>query len=381
MAYALRDTDTIGRLGGDEFLLMVPKVTSNAKLVVIAEKLIEVLTQPIDIESHQLHITPSIGICCFPEHGEDAETLMRNADTAMYHAKSCGRNNYKFFVDKLNAEVDKRFQIETALRYAESQNELEIVFQPIVSSDTLEVVSVEALLRWHSAALGDVSPGEFIPIAEESGTIVPIGEWVLRESCHQIMKVRSAGHLELGLAVNLSPRQFRQPDLVKVVAEILEETRLPPAALKLEITESSLMNNVTDVISTLQQLVALGVNLSIDDFGTGYSSLAYLKDFPVHTLKIDRSFVRDLGHDSRCEGIVRTIIALAKTLGLSALAEGVETQYQQNQLTELGCEYFQGFYFHRPMPLAQLSSVLSQERTNVLSMANHGKTAKAKKSG
>jgi len=362
MSYSLRDSDTIGRLGGDEFLLMVPKVTSNAKLVVIAEKLIEVLTQPIDIESHQLHITPSIGICCFPEHGEDAETLMRNADTAMYHAKSCGRNNYKFFVDKLNAEVDKRFQIETALRYAESQHELEIVFQPIVSSESMKVVSVEALLRWHSSALGDVPPAEFIPIAEESGTIVPIGEWVLRESCHQIMKLRSSGHPGLGLAVNLSPRQFRQPDLVKVVAEILEESRLPPASLKLEITESSLMNNVSDVISTLQQLVALGVHLSIDDFGTGYSSLAYLKDFPVHTLKIDRSFVRDLGHDTRCEGIVRTIVALAKTLGLSALAEGVETPYQRDQLAEMGCEFFQGFFFHRPMSLAQLSTVLAGER-------------------
>jgi diguanylate cyclase (GGDEF)-like protein/PAS domain S-box-containing protein len=358
MAYALRETDTLGRLGGDEFLLLVPEAENSARLASVAEKLIEVLSQPILIQSHVLHITPSIGICCYPEHGEDCETLMRNADTAMYHAKSCGRNTYKFFVNRLNEEVDKRFQIETALRYAVDQHELELYYQPLMDGASRRIRGMEALLRWNSKALGPMLPAEFIPLAEESGAIVPMGAWVLREACLQMRQWHDLGHRELVLAVNLSPQQFRQSDLVQMIGRVLEETGYPAQALELEITESSLMHSISEVISTLRQLVALGVRLSIDDFGTGYSSLAYLKHFPVHKLKIDRSFVRDMGSDQQSVGIVATIVALANTLHLDVLAEGVESESQRATLRDLGCHDMQGFLFFRPMPADRMSEIL-----------------------
>ncbi|MDD2885112.1 MAG: EAL domain-containing protein [Dechloromonas sp.] len=358
MSYVLRATDTLARLGGDEFLLLVPSIEAHADLVRIAEKLIEVLVQPIPVQSHALHITPSIGICCFPEHGEDGATLMRNADTAMYHAKSQGRNGYQFFASRMNEEVDDRFRLESALRYALSRDELSIHYQPLIDAGTQRIHGVEALLRWQSSTLGPVSPGRFIPVAEDSGSILPIGAWVLEQACRQLKTWHAQGYPDLVLAVNLSPRQFRQGDLVPMVARILAETGVPPASLELEITESSLMHNVADVIAKLRQLVDLGVRLAIDDFGTGYSSLAYLKNFPVHKLKIDQSFVRDLATGERSVGIVRTIISLAQTLQLEILAEGVETERQQHQLVDLGCQYLQGYLFAWPMPADEMTTRL-----------------------
>jgi diguanylate cyclase (GGDEF)-like protein/PAS domain S-box-containing protein len=353
MSFMLRATDTLGRLGGDEFLFLAPELDDLDKLSVIAAKFIEILAQPIVVSSHMLHVTPSIGVCCYPDHGNDRETLMRNADTAMYFAKASGRNNFKFYTERLNADVDSRFQIENALRYAEAQSELSLHYQPLMDMQSDSVFGLEALLRWNSKTLGTLSPAQFIPIAEESGLIIPIGTWVLRESCIQVKQWREAHGQDYMLAVNLSPQQFRQPDLVNVIASILLETGFPPSALELEITESSLMHNVTDVIATLHQLVALGVRLAIDDFGTGYSSLAYLRHFPVHKLKIDQSFVRDIGLDERGLGIVSTIISLSKTLGLEVIAEGVETQAQQDELTRQGCRFLQGYLFSRPMPVAE----------------------------
>jgi EAL domain-containing protein (putative c-di-GMP-specific phosphodiesterase class I) len=329
------------------------------KLSTIAEKLIEILAQPITVNAHVLHVTPSIGVCCFPEHGNDRETLMRNADTAMYYAKASGRNNYKFYTESLNTAVDKRFQIENALRYAMELQELSLHYQPLFDMTSNRVFGMEALLRWNCKALGPLSPAQFIPVAEDSGLIIPIGSWVLREACVQVKHWRDSLQQDFVLAVNLSPQQFRQPDLVSVVAQILAETGFPAQALELEITESSLMHNVTDVIATLHQLVGLGVRLAIDDFGTGYSSLSYLRHFPVHKLKIDQSFVRDIGVDERGMGIVTTIIALAKTLGLDVIAEGVETPEQQALLTAQGCHYLQGYLLSRPLAVDAATLFLS----------------------
>jgi diguanylate cyclase (GGDEF)-like protein len=360
MSFMLRATDTLGRLGGDEFLFLAPELDSPDKLAVIAAKFIEILAQPIAVDAHMLHVTPSIGACCYPDHGTDRETLMRNADTAMYFAKSSGRNNFKFYTESLNADVDSRFQIENALRYALGHNELSLHYQPLMDVRGHSVFGVEALLRWNSKTLGPLSPAQFIPVAEDSGQIIPIGNWVLRQACMQVKQWRDGHGRDYMLAVNLSPQQFRQPDLVEVVATLLAETGFPPHALELEITESSLMHNISDVIATLHRLVALGVRLAIDDFGTGYSSLAYLRHFPLHKLKIDQSFVRDIGQDSRSLGIVTTIIALSATLGLDVIAEGVETPHQYDELVRQGCHFLQGYLFSKPLPVAEAELFLAK---------------------
>ena len=362
MSFMLRATDTLGRLGGDEFLFLAPEVDDPEKLAVIASKFIEILAQPIAVSSHLLHVTPSIGVCCYPDHGTDRDTLMRNADTAMYFAKASGRNNYKFYTESLNVDVDNRFQIENALRYALVQNELSLHYQPLMDTRTNTVFGMEALLRWHSKTLGVLSPAQFIPIAEESSLIIPIGSWVLRQACMQVKRWREVHGQDYILAVNLSPQQFHQPDLLKVIATILSETGFPPSALELEITESSLMHNVKEVTATLHQLVDLGVRLAIDDFGTGYSSLSYLRHFPVHKLKIDQSFVRDIGVDERGMGIISTIISLSATLGLQVIAEGVETDAQKQELMQQGCHFLQGYLFSRPLAADEADRFLAIRR-------------------
>jgi len=362
MTFMLRATDTLGRLGGDEFLFLAPEVDDPEKLAVIAAKFIEILAQPIAVSSHLLHVTPSIGVCCYPDHGTDRDTLMRNADTAMYFAKASGRNNYKFYTESLNADVDNRFQIENALRYALGQNELSLHYQPLIDARDNSVFGMEALLRWNSKTLGVLSPAQFIPIAEESSLILPIGSWVLREGCKQVKRWRQLHGQDYILAVNLSPQQFRQPDLLNVIATILSETGFPPSALELEITESSLMHNVKEVTATLHQLVDLGVRLAIDDFGTGYSSLSYLRHFPVHKLKIDQSFVRDIGLDPRGMGIISTIISLSGTLGLEVIAEGVETEVQKSELMKQGCHFLQGYFFSRPLAVHEADRFLAIRR-------------------
>lgn len=364
LSFMLRATDTLGRMGGDEFLFLAPDLESMDKLAVIAAKFIEVVAQPIAINSHVLHVTLSIGLCRYPDHGNDRETLLRNADTAMYFAKASGRNNYKFHSASLNADIDSRFQIENALRCALAQGEFSLHYQPLMDSRSNTIFGLEALLRWNSKALGNLSPAQFIPIAEECGLIIPIGLWVLREACLQVKQWRDAHGQDYILAVNLSPQQFRQSDLVQGIADLLAQTSFPPGALELEITESSLMHNVGEVIDTLHQLVALGVRLSIDDFGTGYSSLSYLRHFPVHRLKIDQSFVRDMGQDKRGMGIVSTIIALAGTLSLEVIAEGVETQEQHQELVRQGCHFLQGYWFSKPLAVKHVEAFL-REKTGV----------------
>jgi EAL domain-containing protein (putative c-di-GMP-specific phosphodiesterase class I) len=271
------------------------------------------------------------------------------------------------YTERLNTELDQRFQLENALRYAIELNELSVHYQPLVDMQNHRVFGLEALLRWESATVGHISPAQFIPIAEESGSIIAIGAWVLREACKQMKVWRDSLNMDLIVAVNLSPQQFRQPDLVELVARTLQETGLPAHALELEITESSLMHNIVEVTSTLKQLTALGVRLAIDDFGTGYSSLSYLRHFPVHKLKIDQSFVRDIGSDERGMGVVITIIALAKTLGLDVIAEGVETQAQLDRLTTEGCSHVQGYLFSKPLPIALVAPYLKNGIPNQLS--------------
>ena len=349
LSMALRNSDTLARIGGDEFVVVLPHISGCDQAVLVAEKLISVLDAPMVVQEHSLHISTSIGVCLYPQDGEDKDVLLRNADTAMYQAKAAGRNTYRLFTEQMNQEADRHYRIESALRVGVRDNELRLMYQPLVDTVGNRVFGVEALVRWQSDTLGLVPPGRFIPIAEETDLIVDIDSWVLKTACAQAAVWRSQGHDHLTLAVNLSARQFRRKDLVAFVASVLADTGHPPHLLELEITESSLMHNVTDVIHTLDQLVALGVKLSIDDFGTGYSSLAYLKRFPVHKLKVDQSFVRDIGQTNSDLGIVKTVIALAQTLQLELLAEGVENQAQLMTLRALGCERFQGYLFAKPM--------------------------------
>jgi len=366
LSMTLRTSDTLARLGGDEFVLVLPGIASPKSVEGVAEKLISVLQAPLTVEEHALHITTSVGICIYPQDGLDTESLLRNADTAMYQAKAAGRNTFRFFTDAMNQEADRHYRTESALRVAVRTGELRLEYQPLVDMANNRIFGVEALVRWHSPVHGVVPPGQFIGIAEETDLIVEIDSWVLKNACLQAAQWRKNGSPEFTLAVNLSARQFRRKDLVSFVSETLRQTGYPARLLELEITESSLMHNVGEVIETLHQLVALGVRLAIDDFGTGYSSLAYLKRFPVHKLKIDQSFVREIDTAQSDLGIVKTVIALAQTLQLDLLAEGVETYAHLMTLRALGCNWFQGYLFAKPMPADELEKMLRKDANSLL---------------
>ncbi|MFA7270085.1 MAG: EAL domain-containing protein [Sterolibacterium sp.] len=346
---AVRAVDTVSRLGGDEFVVVLHEIQSPDDAAMVAEKIIEALASAVLVEGHRLHATPSIGISIYPDDGVEAYALMKNADTAMYHAKANGRNTFQFFTAKMNEETKRFFGFEQRLRNALQQDQFLLHFQPLVDYRRRAVCGMEALVRWQDPEYGLISPGDFIPVAEETGLILQLGEWVLREACRQNRAWQAQGYPPLPLSVNLSPRQFRQKGLVDTIRTILEETGQSPELLELEITESTLMHDANETLVKLRQLADMGVKLAIDDFGTAYSSLAYLKRFPVHKLKIDQSFVRDLGHDRDDAAIVAAIIALANSLGLNALAEGVETDAQLAKLLDLGCAHFQGYLFSRPL--------------------------------
>lgn len=366
LASTLRTTDTLSRIGGDEFVVVLPEVNSEIQVSVVAEKMITALSQPMEVRSHVMHVSTSIGICLFPQDGDTIDLLLRNADTAMYQAKAGGRNTFRFFTEHMNIEADQRFRLESALRSGVRGDELKLHFQPLIDARNNRVMGVEALARWFSPERGYVPPGEFISVAEETDLIVEIDSWVLRTALDQAARWRADGVDDLTLAVNLSARQFRRKDLVDFVAGELQRTGYPAHLLELEITESSLMHNVTEVIGTLDRLVQLGIKLAIDDFGTGYSSLSYLKRFPVHKLKIDQSFVRDIGRTDNDLAIVRMIIGLGQTLQLDLLAEGVETAEQLRTLHELGCERFQGYLFGKPQEANQVRELLDQPLCAVL---------------
>lgn len=355
----LRVEDTAARLGGDEFIISLPELADSAEPARVAARILAELAQPFDVSGHRLPAEVSIGISVYPDDGDSVQTLLRNADTAMYHAKESGRGNYQFFSQQMNERVSRRLSTETSMRRALDRGEFALHYQPLIHLVRRNIVGAEALLRWPQPDQRVVSPADFIPVAEDTGLIVPLGEWVLREACTQA-QAWQAQQPGLRIAVNLSPRQFRQQHLVATVEQVLRDTGLAPHLLELELTEGMLMHHADDAVRTLAQLDEMGVHLAIDDFGTGYSSLSYLKRFPIHTLKIDRSFVKDLIDDPDDAAIVTAIIAMARGLDLRVVAEGVETEGQADFLSSLACDLAQGFHFGRPMPAAEFGFRLAQ---------------------
>ncbi len=354
----IRESDTVARIGGDEFVVLLSGLGEARDAATVAQKIQELLSQPFRFEGHDLHVTPSVGICTYPQDGADVETLMRNADTAMYHAKEMGRNNYQFFTPEMNAAAHRRLALENDLRRALERSEFILHYQPQIDLRTGDIIGFEALARWRHPERGMVPPGEFIPVAEETGMINPLGEWVLNHACVQAAEWLRAGHPPLQVAVNLSAHQFRREGVAATVARVLKESGLPAARLELEITESAIIHQPEQAIVTFNELSDMGVQLSIDDFGTGYSSLSYLKRFPIDKLKIDQSFVRDIHTDPDDAAIVTAIIAMAHSLGLEVIAEGVETADQLAFLKTLGCDKAQGYYFSRPLPAQEYEDLL-----------------------
>ena len=354
----LRAEDTVARLGGDEFVVLLAEINAPTAAGSVAQKLLDALALPMDIEGQQQSISGSIGISIYPEDGTTLRELMSNADSAMYHAKKVGRGNHQFFAPEMNAAAGARLQLEQALRLALERKEFELHYQPKVDVASGAVVAMEALVRWRSPTRGLVPPYEFISVAEEIGLIIPLGAWVLRAACEQNQAWQNAGLAQLRVAVNLSAYQFRQKDLPEFVAGVLVETGMAGKFLELEVTESVVMHNPQEAIRILEQLSAQGIHISVDDFGTGYSSLSYLKQFRLDTLKIDRSFVRDINSDADDAAIVRSVIALAHSLRLQVIAEGVETAEQLEYLRALGCDQYQGYLRSKPVPAAEFEAML-----------------------
>ena len=358
-----RDGDTVARLGGDEFVVVLAGVERVETIATTAQQVLESLAQPMTIQEHEFFPAGSIGISLYPKDGEDARTLLKNADTAMYRAKDAGRNNFQFYAQDMNSRALDRLKLEGRLRRALSREEFVLHYQPQMELASGAIVGVEALIRWQPPGQTMAYPGDFIPIAEETGLIVPIGEWVLRTACAQHKEWDDAAAFpHTRIAVNLSARQFKQQDIVKMVSRVLHETECQATCLELEITESIIMENPELAAETLQQLSDMGVHLSIDDFGTGYSSLSYLKRFPINTLKIDKSFVRDITTDSDDAAIAKAVIALAHSMKLKVIAEGVETAEQLDFLRAQRCDQIQGYYLSRPVLAAQIEKLLVAAR-------------------
>ena len=366
-----REQDTVARLGGDEFLIALTRIKDVADAAVAAERMVNAMTAEFVVQGHSLNISCSLGISIFPEHGTDGETLIKNADAAMYCAKDNGRNNFRFFTEDMNAQVVERLTLESSLRLALDKKELFLVYQPQMDIATGRITGLEALLRWQHPELGLVPPDKFIRIAENSGLIMPIGEWVLRTACSQARKWQDGGLLAVPVAVNVSAVQFRQEGFCELIRKVLHETGLAPQYLELELTESLLLSNADVTSSVLQELKAMGLTLAIDDFGTGYSSLSYLKHFPVSKLKIDRSFIRDVAVNPDDAAITTAIIRMAKSLNLKVIAEGVEDEAQMSFLGALHCDEIQGYYFSKPLSTDQVVDKLRGTAVHALS-ANHG---------
>jgi diguanylate cyclase (GGDEF)-like protein/PAS domain S-box-containing protein len=356
----VRETDTIARLGSDEFVLILPERTDAGLSTGIVQRIMDAIAQPLLIEGHEFFITSSIGVAVYPADGESPEELLKHADIAMYRAKETGRSNFQFYTSTMNERALERLRIESDLRNALERDEFVLYYQPQIDLRSNQIVGVEALIRWQHPEWGIVPPARFITLAEETGMIVPIGAWVIRTACMQAKAWQQRGLGNLRISVNLSARQFAQQDLVESVAQALSESGLDPTCLEIELTESLVMADVDHAIRILRELKALGVTLSIDDFGTGYSSLSYLKRFPIDVLKIDRSFVNDISVDTDNAAIVSSIISLAHSLRLLVIAEGVETQSQLNYLRENGCDQMQGYFFSRPVPAADLAQMCAE---------------------
>jgi diguanylate cyclase (GGDEF)-like protein len=359
----IRACDTVSRIAGDEFCLVLTGVKTTHAAGDAAQKLLDSFAHnPISIGDSEIFITLSIGISIYPVDGVNTTALLKNADAALHQAKNEGRNNFQYYTGQMNATAWQYLKLETELRHALEREEFVLHYQPKVDMESGKIIGMEALLRWQSPERGLVAPGEFIPLLEETGLILPVGEWVLRAACKQACAWQAASIADVHIAVNLSTLQFKQPDFAGLVLGILKDNGLDPAlgAIELELTETLLMNNAAGAVDTLIKLHDAGIRFSIDDFGTGYSSLSYLKRFPISSLKIDQSFVRDLSGDHHDDAIVAAIIALGHSLGLNVIAEGVETTSQLAQLRKKGCNEMQGFLFSRPVPAAEMTHLLQR---------------------
>ena len=353
--------ETIARLGGDEFTLLLSEIRDPLSVAIVARRIQGAISKPFSLDGHEVYVTPSIGIALFPDDGDNVDEILKNADTAMYHAKALGKNNFQFYEETMNARAGGRLKLEGDLRKALERDEFSLAYQPQVEVSSGRIIGAEALLRWQHPELGNVPPFEFIPLAEETGMIIEIGEWVLLEACRQNREWIDAGIDPIRIAINLSPVQFAQGDLASMVEGVLNGTDLPAEYLELEITESVIMRNVDETVGTLQQFRDLGINLSVDDFGTGYSSLSYLKRLPIDTLKIDRSFVKDIPDSSDDMAITAAIIAMGHQLNLEIVAEGVETEAQLQFLQRHNCDFVQGYLFSKPIPAPELEQMLRSQ--------------------
>jgi diguanylate cyclase (GGDEF)-like protein/PAS domain S-box-containing protein len=357
----LRESDVVARLGGDEFVVLLPTFDRTEDVEAVAHKILTTISKSFEALGQEFRVTASVGISIYPKDGDDNRSLMRNADIAMYRAKEDGKNNFQYYCEALNAYSFERLALESSLRRALERGEFALHYQPKIEMRTGCIAGMEALLRWMHPELGMVAPTKFIPLAEETGLIVQIGKWVLKTACTQNVAWQKSGLPCLSIAVNLSGRQFLDDNLLRDITTILNESGMSPDLLELEITESTLMRDVDKAMRVLQDLRAMGIRLAIDDFGTGYSSLSNLKRFPLDTIKVDRSFIRELPGDAANRGITDAIIAMGRVLSLTVIAEGVETKEQANYLREHACDEFQGFYFSKPVAADEFAELLEAQ--------------------
>ena len=355
---SVRGTDTVSRQGGDEFVILLWEIQHRDDVAAVAAKIIEGVSGPHLVGKHELHVTASIGIAVYPDDGADAETLIKNADIAVYHAKDSGRDNYKFFTEEMNARVVERQVLQGHLRGALERREFLLHYQPKIDLETGAMIGAEALIRWQHPVLGLVAPERFVPVAEETGLIVQIGQWVLREACRQAREWQANGLAAIPIAVNISALEFRSKVFIARVAEVLAQTGLEPRFLELELTESVLMESGPSTAAVLNELKAMGIRLAVDDFGTGYSSLSYLMQFPIDTLKVDQSFIRQVAGDTQGSPIITAVISMGKSLNCRVIAEGIETAEQLAFLRAQHCEEGQGFHFSPPLEARRFATLL-----------------------
>ncbi|MBW8369451.1 MAG: EAL domain-containing protein [Thiobacillus sp.] len=366
----IRSHDSVARQGGDEFVLVLTEQHDENEILAVIRRLLETISQPWVNDGQEYGLSCSIGISCYPQDGDDPDALLRSADAAMYKAKESGRSTYHFYTPELNQAISERLELENSLRHALERDEFRVYYQPRVEVASGRIVGAEALIRWECPGKGLILPDSFISIAEETGLIIPIGQWILQEACRQNSAWLRAGLPPISVSVNLSPIQFRHAGLVQSVADALQQANLDPACLELELTESFVMHDAERINVAMQSLKALGVDIAVDDFGTGYSSLSYLKRFPVDRLKVDKHFVRDIDSDPDDAAIVRAVISLGHALGLKVVAEGVETRAHLDFLHQHGCDELQGYYFSRPVPAAGMEVLLR----GLANDACHGQT-------
>ena len=358
----IRAADTLARFGGDEFTLMLPKLHNGREdASKLAEKITNTLKQPFIVDGHELYVSASIGIALYPQDGTNIETLIKHADVAMYHVKGQGKNGYQFYSNEMNVPYMEKLSLDTGIHRALDNNEFSMVYQPQVNLRTGEIVGVEALLRWEHPEHGAISPSEFIPFAEESGLIIDIGYWVVKTACAELSRWRTAGLPEIRMSINISARQLMEDNIVKNIINIMKDYDVPGSCIELEITENAIMDDMDSIIRKLQELSSHDITIAIDDFGPGYSSLSYLHKLPIHTLKIDRTFLKESRINKGDNTIINTIVAMAKGLSLNVIAEGVESQAQLEYLREIDCSEAQGFLFGKPLPSEVISQLLIQE--------------------